>query len=90
MHCYIISSISFFEIGGAGAGLTSARRQGKAHAVLGWKFRATTKNSCDTMVAKFFVSVLEIATATRSTPKPGRLSLSPRYLTVFEFAVMAH
>ncbi len=33
---------------------TTARRLGNAHAVLARKFRAATKNSCDTVVAEFF------------------------------------
>ena len=32
----------------------SARRPGHAHAVLGWKFRARWKNSCDAVVAEIF------------------------------------
>jgi hypothetical protein len=34
---------------------TTARRQGKARAVLARKFRVGRKNSCDALVAEFFV-----------------------------------
>ena len=36
----------------------SARRPDHAHAVLGWKFRAVGKNSCDAVVAEFFADAL--------------------------------
>ena len=49
---------------------------GPCAAVLGWKFRAATKNSCDAVVAEFFEALCEAATATRSTPKPGHMALS--------------
>ena len=57
---------------------------GPCAAVSGWKFRATAKNSCDAVVAEFFWALYEAATATRSTPKPGHMARSPRYLNVFE------
>ena len=50
-----------------------AQRPGHAHAVLGWKFRAATKNSClnDEIgwSRNFLLVDCEAATATRSTPK---------------------
>jgi hypothetical protein len=48
--CYQISRNLVIE-----AATRPAWRQRNVHAVLRWKFRAATKNSCDTVVAEFFV-----------------------------------
>ena len=61
---------------------------GPCAAVLEWKFRAATKNSCDAVVAKFFGTLCRAATATRSTRKPAHMARSPRLATVFESEVI--